>query len=179
SSSAPGGGIAVPVEMGSRATDLTAGFGGLCGRALQAGDHLEWDTGAGPNRASSLPLRQVPASRHPFRVVRGPQADRFDDHAWRTFLTRQWRVSSRSNRVGIRLEGPLIIPRDRSDMISEGMVTGTIQITAEGQPIVMLPARPTIGGYPKIATVIAADLDRLGQLCPGETIHFTEAGADT
>jgi len=175
SGSAPGGGIDVPVEMDSRATDLTAGFGGLCGRPLQAGDHLAWGGSISRHRAAPVPAHRVPASRHPFRVVRGPQADRFDDHSWRAFLTQRWRVSSQSNRVAIRLEGPFIIPRDRSDMISEGMVTGSIQITADGQPIVMLPARPTIGGYPKIATVIAADLDRLGQLRPGETIRFTEA----
>lgn len=168
------GGIDVPVEMGSRATDLTAGFGGFDGRPLRAGDHLSWGTSAVRKRAAAGPVRMVAAGRRPVRVMRGPQADRFDDRAWRMFLTHRWRVSSKSNRVGIRLEGPSIISRERSDLISEGMVTGAIQITGGGQPIVMLPARATIGGYPKIATVIAADLDRLGQLRPGETIRFTE-----
>lgn len=170
-----GGGIEVPVEMDSRATDLTAGFGGFRGRSLRAGDHLSWAASADRERAAAGPVPVVAACRRPFRLVRGPQADRFDDRAWRTFLTHRWRVSSKSNRVGIRLEGPSIVTRDRSDLISEGMVTGSIQITGEGQPIVMLPARATIGGYPKIATVIAADLDRFGQLRPGETIRFAEA----
>lgn len=177
SGSASCGGIDVPVEMDSRATDLTAGFGGFRGRPLRAGDHLSWGASADRKRAAG-PVRAVAACRRPFRVVRGPQADRFDDRAWRTFLTHRWRVSSKSNRVGIRLEGLSIVARERSDLISEGMVTGSIQITGEGQPIVMLPARATIGGYPKIATVIAADLDRLGQLRPGETIRFAEADVD-
>ncbi len=171
-----GGGIDVPVEMGSRATDLTAGFGGLSGRPLRTGDQLCWGMLPDQRQPAMPTARSDSASRRPFRVVRGPQANRFDDWAWHMFLTQQWRVSSRSNRVGIRLEGPPIIARDRSDMISEGMATGSIQITGVGLPIVMLPARATIGGYPKIATVIAADLDRLGQLSPGETIRFCEAG---
>jgi KipI family sensor histidine kinase inhibitor len=187
SGSGSGSGIDVPVELGSRATDLTAGFGGLDGRALKAGDHLSWEpSGSWSPLRAAIRRSLVPAaggaiapSRHPFRVVRGPQADRFDDRGWHMFLTHRWHVSSKSNRVGIRLEGPLIVARDRSDLISEGMVTGSIQITGEGQPIVMLPARATIGGYPKIATVIAADLDRLGQLRPGETIRFTEVAAGT
>ncbi len=163
------------MEMDSRATDLTAGFGGFRGRPLRAGDHLSWGASADRKREAAGAVPVVTAWRRPFRLVRGPQADRFDDCAWRTFLTHRWRVSSKSNRVGIRLEGPSIVARNRSDLISEGMVTGSIQITGEGQPIVMLPARATIGGYPKIATVIAADLDRLGQLRPGETIRFAEA----
>lgn len=174
-SSTSGGGIEVPVEMDSRATDLTAGFGGFRGRPLRTGDNLSWGASADRKRTPARPVLAVPASRRPFHVVRGPQADRFDDRAWRMFLMHRWRVSSKSNRVGIRLEGPSIVTRDRSDLISEGMVTGSIQITGEGQPIVMLPARATIGGYPKIATVIAADLDRLGQLRSGETIRFAEA----
>jgi allophanate hydrolase subunit 2 len=109
-----------------------------------------------------------------FRVVRGPQADRFDDHAWFLFTTRGFAVSAQSNRLGIRLDGPPILPNGGADIISEGIVTGAIQITGQGQPIVMLPSRATIGGYPKIATVIAADLDRLGQLQPGDTIRFDE-----
>lgn len=177
SGSEPEGGFEVPVEMGSRATDLTAGFGGFHGRSLRAGDHLDWG-GSARRRHAAPAVRGVTADRRSFRVAPGPQADRFDDRAWEIFLARWWRVSSRSNRVGIRLEGPALIAHDRSDLISEGMVTGSIQITAAGQPIVMLPARATIGGYPKIATVIAADLDRLGQLRPGETIRFVEADAD-
>lgn len=179
SGSASGGGIDVPLAMGSRSTDLTAGFGGFNGRPLQAGDRLSWMPATGQRRTSDTVGRPGPAGRDPFRVVRGPQAARFSENAWRQFLTERWRVSSASNRVGIRLDGPSIVARDRTDMISEGLVTGAVQITGEGQPIVMLPARATIGGYPRIATVVAADLDRLGQLGPGDRIRFAEVGVDT
>jgi allophanate hydrolase subunit 2 len=80
--------------------------------------------------------------------------------------------------MGLRLDGPALIPTGGADIISEGIVTGAIQVTGEGQPIVMLPARATIGGYPKIATVIAADLDRLGQLRPGAPVRFALAEGD-
>ena len=87
-------------------------------------------------------------------------------------------VSSQSNRMGLRLDGPRIVPVSGADIISEGHVTGAIQVTGEGQPIVMMVSRATIGGYPKIAPVIHADLDRLGQFRPGQTIRFAEATRD-
>ncbi len=90
------------------------------------------------------------------------------------FLSRAFTVSPQSNRVGVRLDGPTLSLIGGADIISSGMVTGTIQLTGEGQPIVALPARATVGGYPRIATVIAADLDRLAQLAPGDPIRFTE-----
>ncbi|HWV23719.1 MAG TPA: hypothetical protein VNZ58_05995, partial [Thermomicrobiales bacterium] len=86
-------------------------------------------------------------------------------------------VSSQSNRLGLRLDGPPLMPIASADIVSEGIVTGTIQVTNNGQPIVMLPARATIGGYAKIATVIAADLDLLGQVKPGDTLRFGEVSA--
>ncbi len=81
-------------------------------------------------------------------------------------------MSSEANRVGIRLEGPSLKPERGADIISEGIVTGSIQVTGEGQAIVMLPGHATIGGYTKIATVIEDDWDRLGQLAPGDTVTF-------
>jgi biotin carboxyl carrier protein len=106
-------------------------------------------------------------------VVRGPQADRFDPGAWRAFFDQPFTVDAQSNRMGLRLNGPPVVP-DSADLISEGVVTGDIQVTGSGQPIVLLPGRATIGGYPKIATVIEADHDRLGQLRPGAAIRFVE-----
>ena len=174
------GGIDVPVVMGSRATDLTAGMGGLEGRPIRAGDPIRI---LPPPLSADQPVqrpsvRNITASPSAgvitLRVVRGPQADRFDPDAWSTFLHVGFTVSSTSDRMGLRLDGPAIMPRDGADLISEGIVTGAIQVTNGGQPIVMLPARATIGGYAKIATVITADLDRLGQARPGETIRFRE-----
>lgn len=165
-----GGGIDVPVLLGSRATDLTAAFGGFEGRALRPGDRLRVGRQRAVDTARGLP--EMFRAGDVIRVVRGPHIDRFDHAAYDLLLSRQFTVSSQSNRLGVRLIGPTILPIGGADIISEGMVTGAIQITGEGQPIVMLRSRATIGGYPKIATVIAADLDRLGQLRPGQRIRF-------
>jgi allophanate hydrolase subunit 2 len=106
------------------------------------------------------------------RVIAGPQRDRFSHLAWNRFLGVEFTVSPSSNRMGLRLDGPTLIPEGGADIVSEGMVTGAIQVTGQGQPIVMLPARATLGGYPKIAVVISADLDALGQLRPGDKVRF-------
>lgn len=171
------GGIDVPQVMGSRSTDLTAGLGGHHGRALRKGDQLE----VGDARSSRRPLMRVSTcsfDHRTFRLAKGPQADRFSQKTWKSFVTSVFTIAPESNRVGLRLLGPSLKPVDSADIISEGIVTGSIQVTGEGQPIVMLPGHATIGGYTKIATVIDDDLDRLGQLRPGDTVRFREATAD-
>lgn len=173
---AAGGGLDVPEMMGSRSTDLTAGLGGLHGRALQPGDLLRVGIQERRLVAPRVPVNR--SSRRSIRVVRGPQSDRFASRTWKTFVTSAFTVTPESNRVGIRLSGPALSPEDSADIISEGIVTGSIQVTGEGQPIVMLPGHATIGGYTKIATVIEDDLDRLGQLRPGDTVRFYEASDD-
>lgn len=172
------GGFDVPLVLGSRSTDLTAGFGGLEGRALRVGDVLP--LGVVPEDGAPIPPAELVRSRRltgsrTLRFVVGPQADRF---SLSTFCGAEWRVSASSNRVGIRLEGPAMSATGGTDIISEGMTTGGIQITNEGQPIVMLPARATIGGYARIGTVIGADLDRLAQLAPGDAVRFREVTVD-
>jgi KipI family sensor histidine kinase inhibitor len=164
------GGIDVPVRLGSRATDLVGGFGGHQGRPLLRGDHLAVGRNAGVGTA----LDPEPPSPGPVRIVRGPQADRFPEETWKLLLEREFTISPQSNRQGLRLEGPALVPVGGADIISQGVITGAIQVTGEGQPIVMLPARATTGGYPQIATVVAADLDRLGQLAPGDRVRFAE-----
>lgn len=171
------GGIDVPEVRQSRALDLSAGFGGGYGRPLKRGDRLPIE-----RRQSDSPLADnqdiqgtvVDPASDPFRVTRGPQAERFDEAAWPTFLSEAFTVDAQSNRMGLRLNGPTILPHKGADVISEGLVTGAIQITGSGQPIVLLAGRATIGGYTKIATVIEADHDRLGQLPPGATVRFDE-----
>lgn len=108
----------------------------------------------------------------PLRVVPGPQRDAFSDEDWERLVRSQFTVSSEANRVGVRLDGPSLKPERGADIISEGIVTGSIQVTGEGQAIVMLPGHATIGGYTKIATVIEEDWDRLGQLAPGDKVTF-------
>ncbi len=186
------GGLDVPVVLGSRATDLLAGFGGWHGRALKAGDRLP--LGGVPTREALTPQPRNPSPRIGrgvarqrrgegslaveraviLRFVRGPQADRFDDEAFATFTSTPYQVTSRSDRVGLRLRGAALRSETGVDVISEGMTTGAIQIAGDGQPIVMLPARATIGGYARIGTVIGADLDRLAQLPPGAAVRFIE-----
>ncbi|HXK10128.1 MAG TPA: 5-oxoprolinase subunit PxpB [Vicinamibacteria bacterium] len=161
------GGIVVPEVLGSRSTDLQAGFGGLAGRALQAGDRIA----VGVSRRASAPAGRPPA-RDPaavtVRVVSGPQADHFDAETLARFLAEPWRVGAASDRVGCRLEGPLLRHAGPAEILSDGMVPGSIQVPPDGMPIVMGADGPTTGGYPKIATVVAADLPRLAQLVPGD-----------
>lgn len=167
------GGFDVPVVMGSRSTDLVAGIGGIEGRALIQGDVLS--AGKPTHRPIFATVPEPTRTRTRLRIMPGPQRSRFSDTTWHRLTQREFRVTNDANRVGIRLEGPALQPRQRIEMISEGVVTGSIQIPGSGQPIVLLPGRATIGGYPKIATVIDQDLDLLGQLRPGDIIRFRAA----
>jgi biotin-dependent carboxylase-like uncharacterized protein len=169
---AVGGGVDVPLVLGSRSTDLTAGMGGHQGRSLRAGDWLP--VGDAQRADAPEPVSPpLPGSDAPFEVVPGPQVDRFSEETWNRLLEEVFTVSSSSDRMGLRLSGPPLLPSDSADIISEGIVTGAIQVTGEGQPIVMLPGHATIGGYTKIASVVEGDLDRLGQLRPGDRVRFT------
>lgn len=160
------GGVDVPEVLGSRATDLVSGFGGLGGRALRAGDRLA--AGATRGRGDhEIPLTPAAASAS-VRVVLGPQSDHFDPREIERFLAGPWRVGATSDRVGCRLEGEPLRHRGPSEIPSDGMVPGSIQVPPDGRPIVMAADGPTTGGYPKIATVLTADLPLLAQLVPGE-----------
>ncbi len=162
------GGIDVPVVLGSRATDLAAAFGGLAGRALAASDRL----GASPAVTGGASPRESPPERPAasvtVRVVLGPQADHFDARALASFLAGPWRVSATSDRVGCRLEGEPLRHVGPAEILSDGMVPGSIQVPPDGRPIVMMADGPTTGGYPKLATVVTSDLPSLAQLVPGE-----------
>jgi biotin-dependent carboxylase-like uncharacterized protein len=174
------GGIAVPPVMGSRATYLEAGLGGYQGRALRAGDVLpigEWSL-----EAASWPGQRVPEGVIPcyaqsvtVRVVLGPQDDHFSRRGLETFLSSAYRVSSASNRTGYRLAGPAVEHRASADIVSDGIPLGSIQVPADGQPILMMADRPTTGGYAKIATVASADIPLLAQLLPGASQVCFEA----
>ncbi len=102
------------------------------------------------------------------RVVLGPQADHFDAETVASFLAGPWRVGATSDRVGCRLEGEPLRHVGPAEILSDGMVPGSIQVPPDGRPIVMMADGPTTGGYPKIATVVTADLPLLAQLVPGE-----------
>lgn len=167
------GGIEVPVALGSRATDLGAGFGGLEGRALRAGDRLA--VGAARGEVARVALPPLPdAGPLTLRVVLGPQDDHMGAGSVARFLSGEYAVTAASDRVGYRLRGPRLDHASSGEIASDGMVPGSVQVPPDGQPIVTMADGPTTGGYPKVATVVAADLPLLAQLLPGEgALRFT------
>lgn len=106
------------------------------------------------------------------RILSGPQSDHFTDHAWTKFLSQPYRIDPRSDRMGIRLEGPELESAAGHDIVSEGVVPGSLQVPGNGKPIALGQDCQTTGGYPKIATVISADLGRLAQLPTGHSVRF-------
>jgi biotin-dependent carboxylase-like uncharacterized protein len=176
---AVGGGFHIPAVMGSRSTNIGAGFGGFDGRTLRAGDRLP---GCRPGHylacaGRSIPdaLKALPVSEWVLRVIPGPQDDQFPAASRRQFYEAAYTVSGKSDRTGVRLEGPTIEKEAGTpdSILSEGILCGAIQIPGDGKPIILLNETVT-GGYRKIAVVIAADLPLLGQLAPGDTVRFQE-----
>jgi len=165
-----GGGIDVPLVLGSRSTDLPGRFGGFEGRALRAGDRICAGGIAAPPAAETPgPGFRTVDDVTTLRVIPGPQDDHFTAAATRRFLSADYLVHATSDRVGCRLEGPPLAHAGPSEIVSDGMVPGCVQVPPDGQPIIMGPDSPTTGGYPKIATVITADREHLAQLLPGHT----------
>ena len=170
------GGIDVPLVMGSRATYMKAGIGGLAGRQLRAGDIINaFDAGAnGGNAHLRFPDEAIPkyGSEQEVRVVLGPQHAAFTQAGIDTFLNSTYSVSIYSDRMGYRLEGEPIEHADGPDVISDGTPLGAIQVPGNGQPIILLADRGTTGGYTKIATVISTDISRVAQAMPGHRFRF-------
>jgi biotin-dependent carboxylase-like uncharacterized protein len=169
------GGIEVEPVLGSRSTDLLTGLGP---RPLRTGDVLE--IGSVPGDAPANPVGTVPGFGLPddpvLRVFAGPRDDWFTAAALETLCAEPWRVSSSSNRVGIRLEGPSLERARHDELLSEGLVTGALQVPSSGQPILLLNDHPTTGGYPVIAVVRADDLGLAGQLAPQRHVRFVIDG---
>ena len=167
------GGIVTPPAVGSRSTYLPAGLGGHEGRRLRAGDRLPIGRPRGVARLeSALPPPRAPDGF--VRVTAGPQAGRFDRWARAALSQAEWTVLAASDRMGYRLRGPAIAPRERATLPSEAACPGAIQVPDDGQPIVLMPDGPTVGGYPKLAVVARADLALLAQCPPGRTVRFRE-----
>jgi len=177
------GGVAVPPVMGSRSTDTVARFGGFDGRRLQEGDVVR----AFDDARAGLEGRELAPWMTPryegeveLRATRGPQADTFREESVQAFFGAiPYRVDHRSDRMGCRLEGRRLEHLDGADIVSEGIPPGAVQVPRHGQPIIMLANRQTVGGYAKIANVIAADLWKLGQVKPGDVVRFREVAPDT
>jgi antagonist of KipI len=167
------GGLQTPVVLGSRATHLVSGMGGIDGRALVAGDRLPFvETGTLPTIRRAHGLHLPASGRARVRLLPGPQADWFSPSAISTLSSVSFRISPRSNRMGFRLEGPPLARQRGSEPISEPIAFGALQVPPAGEPILLMADRQTAGGYPKIASVIAADLPLAGQLAPGDFIEF-------
>jgi biotin-dependent carboxylase-like uncharacterized protein len=174
------GGIAVEPVLGSRSTNLEAGFGGHEGRALRLGDVLPIGESPALDERSTIARHTAPPvqwSPIEVRVVLGPRQDAFPEEAVSLLLASPFRVSPQSNHMGLRLDGPRVPAPSRGTRISEPMPVGGVQITPDGQPIVLLNGRGTIGGYPLLATVVSTDLWRLGQARLGDQIRFQAVSA--
>ena len=171
------GGIDVPRVMGSRSTYVKGGFGGFMGRALRKGDVIA-TMAEGPATATipgSLPQGYRPPTygeHHEIRVILGPRQHAFDSEAIATLLHSKYVISRDSDRMGYRLEGPPIQHKTGPDIISEGNPAGAVQVPGDGTPTVLLADRGTTGGYTTIATVITADMGRLAQAVPGQSVTF-------
>lgn len=170
------GGISVPPILGSRATHLISAMGGIDGRALKAGDRLPLgDPMRARNTMSAQPLMPIvslPDTHATIRVLAGPQQDYFTPDALDVLQSMPYTISQRSDRMGFRLDGPVLTHVRGADIISDATPLGVLQVPASGLPILLMADRQTAGGYPKIATVIAADMSVAGQLGPGDTIAF-------
>ena len=194
------GGFEIPTVMGSQSTYLRAGIGGLEGRALKHGDILETGT---PNedgiQMSRLLLSRGArsfAAAHwcigvvhttparlalPIRITKGLQYDGFTEKSKTDLCTQGFKVTTSSDRMGYRLEGPILKPIEHIEMISEAATLGTVQVPPSGNPIVLLADHQSTAGYPKIAQVSFVDVARVAQYKPGDTIYFkmiTNAAAE-
>jgi antagonist of KipI len=186
------GGIAIAPVLGSCSTYLPAGFGGLQGRALKAGDVLplhenvaalsqkrfarlksKKDQSGLRTVAWSAPALTLPA-REPILIhaMEGRHHAHFDAASRRAFFEATWKLTPDSNRMGFRFAGPLLARERAAEILSEPACLGTVQVPSGGQPIALMADHQTTGGYPKIAEIAAADVPRLAQLGPGGSVQF-------
>ena len=167
------GGIAVPMSLGSASTYVRSRIGGLNGDVLQPGDVLPILAGDAAERSErALPRALPPMLDAPIRVVLGPQDDYFTADAISTLRSATYTISPHADRMGFRLQGQKLAHAKGFNLVSDGVVNGSIQVPGSGEPIVLLADGQTTGGYPKIATVISADLPLIGRRRPGASVRF-------
>ena len=169
------GGIKVPKVLGSRSTYIPASLGGLEGRALSKGDILKGYPWQGTYIPRALSKRYVPdySGICTLRVVAGLDAEMFPEETVRTFYSTTYEVSGQSDRMGCRLEGPVLNTGLKGDRVSDAMVQGGIQVPPNGQPII-LSADQTVGGYPIIAVVASVDFTLVAQLSVTQKVRFEQ-----
>ena len=187
------GGIDVPLYLGSRATFVRGGQGGLEGRALRKGDRLSLGPAEGDAAGHAVPeelRRRLDERPWPVRVVPGPQDHLFTEAGLELFFTAEWQLSPTSDRMGFRFIGPALEMRERpdylvrdagsgpADIVDDITPVGGIQVPGGIEPIAMGVENPTAGGYAKIGTVISTDLGVLGQIRPMEPVRFSAVSVD-
>lgn len=167
-------GLDIPEVMGSRSTFTRGKLGGYKGRKLENGDEIKLGNKELSNAGSYLPSSFIPVygKEKEIRVIMGPQDNYFTEVGIETFLTSRYNITSEADRMGYRLDGEKIEHIASADIISDGIVFGSIQVPGHGFPIIMMADRATTGGYTKIATVITPDLSTLAQMAPGDFINF-------
>ena len=174
------GGLDIPQVMGSRSTYLKAKIGGLEGRKLDKEDIIAFraPTAQLPNmeKRAVADAETFTKTDVTLRVVLGPQDDAFTEAGIKTFLGETYAVTVQSDRMGCRLDGPVIEHVKDGNIISDGISFGAIQVPSEGKPIIMVADRQTVGGYTKIATVISADFSKAAQIKAGDKIRFVQVG---
>ncbi len=178
------GSFDVPIVMNSYSTYLRAGIGGYKGRALKNGDRLETlpvtDQQLQSLRKSNeqSPDWLIPPARYveqpEIRMIPGRQYSLFDEKSRQSVYESVFTVSANSDRMGYRLEGPGLALTEPKELISEAVAFGSVQVPADGNPIVLLADRQTTGGYPKIGQVASVDLPLVSQLKPGDSLQFRE-----
>ena len=166
------GGVDVPVVMGSRSTNLKCQLGGFEGRVLKPGDVLPVFDGTPANSMYRSVRKPELLQSVTVRVVPGPQDDLFTMQGLETLWNSTYVVSTSSDRMGLRLDGPAVETVAGSDIVSDGITFGSIQVTSAGQPIILMADRQTTGGYAKVGTVCSLDLPKLAQLKPGGQVRM-------
>ena len=164
---AVGGGFDLPGMMGSLSVHRRSGIGG---RALAPGDLLPFKA---PERGNLYRSAPAAAPAGPVRLVPGPQHDHFAAEALELLSGSPFFVRPDSDRMAYRLDGPPLLHKGEANIVSDGVLAGSIQVPGDGIPTILLRDCQTTGGYPKIATVISADLGRLAQVAPGGVVHFS------
>lgn len=171
------GGINVPTVLGSRSTHARGEIGGMQGRQLRTGDQIEgFETSHLGDRCLSLPEEFIPnfCTKSDVDVLLGPQLESFTRRGIETFLSSPYNVTTEADRMGYRLDGPVIERGKKVDTVSDAILPGSVQVPADGKPTVTMQDAQTTGGYPKIATVVSPDLHILGQAKPGDRVSFHE-----
>jgi len=176
------GGINIPGIMGSKSTYIRGKLGGFHGRKLQSGDVFETGEREFYDFGGSI---KVPEDLVPYydnsvtvRVITGPQDNYFTEEEIQKFFSSRYKVTPQCDRMGYRLEGPVIKHKSGADIISDGIALGAVQIPGHGQPIIMMADRQTTGGYTKIANVISVDIPYLAQLNPGDKVCFSRVSLE-